>query len=132
MKSKIIICLLIVSQLSFLSCSSDNDSPNNPQYQLENKWWYSPDNSTTDLYFNSDGTYLSKFAFGTNVVNSNGQWEWISQSEKTVKIFNLQGNALSGFQGKITELSAHTMSIKMTLNQGETYTETVQYVDVND
>ncbi|MDI1257215.1 MAG: hypothetical protein PSV16_14065 [Flavobacterium sp.] len=131
MKSKIIICLLFLSSISFVSCSSD-DSSNSSTSQFEDKWWYSPDNSTLDLKFNADGTYLSVFVFSGQTLNSNGQWEWVDEAAKTFHVFNLQGNATNEFYGKATTLTAHNLGVKMSLDGGATYSAEVPYVDTNN
>jgi hypothetical protein len=131
MKSKFFLCLLLVSSLSFLSCSSDDDSSNNDS-QFEDKWWYSPDNSTLDVFFNSDGTYESVYVFGGTTYNSDGEWEWVSESAKTFRVFNLTGNATTEYYGKVSNLTDNSMGIKMSLDEGETYSEAVPYIDTNE
>ena len=133
MKSKFFLCLLIVSSsISLLSCSNDDDSPNNSTAQFEDKWWYSPDNSTLDVYFNSDGTYESTFVFQGSMVNSDGEWEWVNETTKTFRVFNLQGNATNEFYGKVSTLTDDSMSVQMSLDEGETFSAAIPYVDTND
>src|SRR5690606_30377867 len=96
MKTKLMLCLLLISSVSFTSCSNDDDSsPSSSQF--EDKWWYSPDNSTLDLFFNSDGTYESVFVFGGTEMESNGEWEWVNESARILRVYNLQGNATNEF-----------------------------------
>ena len=131
MKSKVILCLLLVSSFSFFSCSSD-DSPSNSNAQFENKWWYSPDNSTLDILFNSDGTYESVYVFQGTTMNSDGEWEWINESAKTFRVFNLGGNAVSEYYGKATNLTDDSVGIKLSMDEGATYSEPYTYVDTNN
>lgn len=132
MRSKILLCLLLVSSLSFVSCSSGDDSPNNSSAQFKDKWWYSPDNSTLDLYFNSNGTYHSVYLFGGATVTSDGEWEWVNESAKTFRVFNLQGNLTDEFYGKATELTDDAVKIKLSFDAGATYSDPYPYIDTND
>ena len=131
MKLKIAFCLLLISSISISSCSSD-DSSNDSSSQFEDKWWYSPDNATLDVHFDSDGTYSSVYVYAGTTYNSNGDWEWVSESAKTFRVYNLGGNATDEFHGKVTSLTDHTMEVKTSLDGGETYTAAVPYVDTND
>ncbi len=131
MKLKLFFGLLLLASTSFLSCSSD-DSSSDSNAQFEDKWWYSPDNTTLDVFFNSDGTYESTFLFNGMSMDSDGEWEWVNESTKTFRVFNLQGNATSEYYGKVSELDGDSMSLKMSLDEGETYSEGIPYVDSND
>jgi len=131
MKTKLMLCLLLISSVSFTSCSNDDDSsPSSSQF--EDKWWYSPDNSTLDLFFNSDGTYESVFVFGGTEMESNGEWEWVNESARILRVYNLQGNATNEFYGKVLTLTDDTMSIQMSLDDGESYSAAIPYVDTNE
>lgn len=131
MKQKLFLGLFLLTATIFSSCSSD-DSSSDSNAQFENKWWYSPDNTTLDVFFNSDGTYESTFNFNGTSMDSDGEWEWINESSKTFRVFNLQGNATSEYYGKVTTLTGDNMAIKMSLDEGETYSEAIPYVDSND
>lgn len=133
MKFKLLFCLLFISSLTTLvSCSNDDDSAADDTFQFVDKWWYSPDHSTLDVYFDSDGTYESVYLFGGMTIPSNGEWEWVDESAKIFRVYNLTGNATSQFYGKVSEVTANTAKIKISFDQGETFSDDYSYVDVNE
>jgi|GEM_PF-6989690 len=134
MKTKLFLLLLLVGGMT-VSCSSDDDQPwvNVPQqtdFQFTDKWWYSIDHSTSDLHFHSDGTYES--IYGASTI-SNGEWEWTDEDNGIVHVFNLTNNLADEYYLKVTELGANNLSIKVSFDNGATYTNTPSdFLDTND
>ncbi|RZJ26943.1 MAG: hypothetical protein EOO48_12585 [Flavobacterium sp.] len=133
MKSKLLFFVLALGVMTLNSCSSGGDGgPNDSSAQFKDKWWYSPDNSTLDVYFNSNGTYESKFFFNGTTIPSNGEWEWVDESTKTFRVFNLQGNLTADYIGKVSDLTAHSLKLRSSLDDGATYSAPYSYIDTDN
>lgn len=118
--------------VALTSCSSDDGgTPSGNNNNLFNKWWYSETNSTADLYFNSDGSYEQHFE-GFNIT-SEGDWEWVNQNAKTMHVFNVTNNAADEFWYKFVTIGTHTMTVKISFDEGETWMDgDYAFVDTND
>lgn len=75
------------------SNSSDNGNGTNTELtSLFDKWWYDSEDFTADIYFHSNGMYEQKVMLLGNEVMSTGDWIWVNESERVMKIENLGGS----------------------------------------
>ncbi|RZJ67056.1 MAG: hypothetical protein EOO50_07270 [Flavobacterium sp.] len=128
-----LLALVFITSASLVSCSSDDGGAATGNANLLDKWWYSPDNTTTDIRFNSDGTYQSTYTANGMTLNSDGEWEWSNESAKEMHVFNVTGNALTEWHYKFNTITAHTMTTKFSYDDGETWSEQAYpFTDSND
>ena len=132
---KLLVYFLLAGSMAIVSCSSSDSSDDVPTpitYQFKDKWWYSVGNTTLDLYFHTNGLYESKYLYNGTTTVSNGEWQWMDQPNKIIHIYNLQNNGVDEYVGKVSGLTAHTLKMKVSFDNGATYTDSYNYTDTNN
>ena len=99
---------------------------------LVDKWWYSADGTVSDVYFHSNGDYEQNFVWNGTNIGSTGNWEWINEDAGTIHLYNLVGNAVTEAQIKVSGLTAHTVSLKQSVDEGETWSPAADFVDTDN
>jgi hypothetical protein len=124
--------IFLIGITALTSCSSDSSSSNVDEDLLTDKWWYSADGTVSDVYFHSNGDYEQNFVWnGTNIASS-GNWEWINQDAGTIHLYNLVGNAVTEAQLKVSELTAHTVKLKQSVDEGATWSAAASFIDTDN
>ncbi len=126
--------LFVFLGLALASCSSDDGgSSTGNNDNLYDKWWYSADNSTADIYFHADGHYEQHMVLLGIDLTSEGSWEWVDENAKILRCYDVTNNGASEWLIKFPTIGAHSLSLKMSLNDGQTWTDPASnYVDENN
>jgi hypothetical protein len=124
--------IFLIGITALTSCSSDSSSSSLDDDLLVDKWWYSADGTVSDVYFHSNGDYEQNFVWNGTNIGSTGNWEWISQSAGTIHLFNLEGNAVTEAQIKVSDLTANSVKLKQSVDEGATWSPAASFIDTND
>lgn len=113
------------------SNSSDNGNGTNTELtSLFDIWWYDSEDFTADIYFHSNGMYEQKVMLLGNEVISTGDWIWVNESERIMKIENLggSGQVASDIWFRFSDIQETSFSLEQSQN-GTSYSVPRLYLD---
>lgn len=114
----------------FNNTTNNGNGTNTELSSLFDKWWYDSEDFTADIYFHSNGMYEQKVMLLGNEVISTGDWIWVNESERVMKIENLggSGQVATDIWFRFSDVQESSFNIEQSQN-GTSYSVPRLYLD---
>ncbi|MEP0265703.1 hypothetical protein [Dokdonia sp.] len=126
--------LLVLTTITFISCDDEQLEgeffPDSGDSELLlDKWWFDSDDFATDLFFSSSGIFQQRL--GTT--EGSGTWQYIDEGNGLIQVndVNTPGQLVPNFIVRISDLQISTMTAEISVNEGDTFSNSVFYQDTD-
>ena len=99
---------------------------------IYDKWWYDSEDFTADVYFHSNGMYEQKIELLGNELVSTGDWFWENESDRIMKIENLEGTGQAASEAwfRFSNIASSSLNLEQSQN-GTSYVAARLYLDTD-
>lgn len=109
-----------------------NGGSNSNISSIYDKWWYDSEDFTADVYFHSNGMYEQKIELLGNELVSTGDWFWENESDRIMKIENLEGTGQAASEAwfRFSNIESSSLNLEQSQN-GTSYVAARLYRDTD-